>query len=95
MSKKFISVLLALLMIMSLLPMTALGQNEGLIQTEAVKQAFSDMPEGELGQVLQRAVDNGLLGDMKDGTIATEEILTRARLAAIVAGPFGTSIQAT
>lgn len=47
--------------------------------------AFSDMPEGADGEVLQRAVDNGLLQGFEDGTIQPGTPITRAQMATIFA----------
>lgn len=47
--------------------------------------AFSDMPEGADGEVLQRAVDNGLLEGFEDGTIQPGTPITRAQMATIFA----------
>ncbi len=47
--------------------------------------AFSDMPEGADGEVLQRAVDNGLLEGFEDGTVQPATPITRAQMATIFA----------
>ena len=47
--------------------------------------AFSDMPEGDDGAVLQRAVDNGLIEGFEDGTIQPNTPITRAQMATIFA----------
>ena len=47
--------------------------------------AFSDMPEGADGEVLQRAVDNGLLEGFEDGTVQPNTPITRAQMATIFA----------
>jgi len=86
MPKKLISVLLTVLMIISLLPVSLFAQES--------TSAFSDMPAGETGQMLQRAVDNGLLGGMPDGTIRPDDSLTRAQLAAIINRAFGSASKA-
>ena len=46
--------------------------------------AFSDMPLGNDGEVLQKAVDNGLITGFEDGTIQPEAPITRAQMAAIM-----------
>lgn len=46
--------------------------------------AFSDMPQGTDGEVLQRAVDNGLITGFPDGTIQPGTAITRAQMAAIM-----------
>ena len=47
--------------------------------------AFSDMPQGTDGEVLQRAVDNGLLQGFEDGTVQPNTPITRAQMATIFA----------
>jgi len=47
--------------------------------------AFSDMPQGADGEVLQRAVDNGLLEGFEDGTVQPSTPITRAQMATIFA----------
>lgn len=47
--------------------------------------AFSDMPQGADGEVLQRAVDNGLLEGFEDGTVQPNTPITRAQMATIFA----------
>jgi len=78
MTRKIVAILLTAIMISSLLPMSLLAQGN-----------FPDMPQGELGKVVQKAVDNGLLGGMPDGTIRPDDHLTRAQLAAIINRAFG------
>ncbi len=46
--------------------------------------AFSDMPQGQDGVVLQKAVDNGLIQGFEDGTVQPQTPITRAQMAAIV-----------
>lgn len=46
--------------------------------------AFSDMPAGNDGEVLQKAVDNGLINGFEDGTIQPGTPITRAQMAAIM-----------
>lgn len=46
--------------------------------------AFTDMPQGADGEVLQRAVDNGLIGGFPDGTIQPGTAITRAQMATIM-----------
>ena len=47
--------------------------------------AFTDMPAGADGEVLQRAVDNGLLQGFEDGSIQPGTPITRAQMATIFA----------
>ena len=46
--------------------------------------AFSDMPEGVDGEVLQKAVDNGLIAGFEDGTVQPATPITRAQMATIM-----------
>ena len=46
--------------------------------------SFSDMPQGADGEVLQRAVDNGLIGGFPNGTIQPATAITRAQMATIM-----------
>lgn len=46
--------------------------------------AFPDMPAGEDGAVLQRAVDNGLISGFDDGTVQPHTPITRAQMATIM-----------
>lgn len=50
--------------------------------------AFSDMPEGEMGAALQNAVDAGLINGVTDDTIAPYDNITRAQMAAIITRAF-------
>ena len=45
---------------------------------------FTDMPAGENGAVLQRAVDNGLLSGFEDNTVRPDGAITRAQMATIM-----------
>lgn len=46
--------------------------------------AFSDMPQGSDGEVLQKAVDNGLIEGFADGTVQPNTPITRAQMATIM-----------
>lgn len=46
--------------------------------------AFPDMPAGEDGAILQRAVDNGLITGFEDGTVQPNKPITRAQMATIM-----------
>ena len=46
--------------------------------------AFKDMPAGEDGAVLQKAVDNGLIQGFEDGTVQPNTPITRAQMATIM-----------
>ena len=50
--------------------------------------AFSDMPDGEMGKALQNAVDVGLINGIDDDTIAPHANITRAQMAAIITRAF-------
>lgn len=58
----------------------------GVILTLSVNSfaAFSDMPQGADGEVLQKAVDNGLIAGFEDGTIQPNTPITRAQMATIM-----------
>lgn len=47
--------------------------------------AFSDMPQGLDGEIIQKAVDNGLISGFEDGTVQPATAITRAQMAAIMA----------
>lgn len=51
--------------------------------------AFTDMPEGEDGAAIQRAVDNGLLTGFEDSTVRPNATITRAQMATIIVRAFG------
>ena len=53
--------------------------------------AFKDMPSGDDGACLQRAVDNNLLTGFEDETIRPADAITRAQMAAITVRAFGAS----
>lgn len=46
--------------------------------------AFTDMPQGEDGAVLQKAVDNGLIQGFEDNTVRPQTPITRAQMATIM-----------
>ena len=46
--------------------------------------AFTDMPEGADGEILQKAVDNGLITGFEDGSIQPQTPITRAQMATIM-----------
>ena len=52
---------------------------------------FSDMPTGEIGAALQKAVDNGLIGGYEDGTVRPDDNITRAQMATIIVRAMGAS----
>ena len=81
MAKKFLSILLALVLVLGLMP--AAGATAA-----ATSPTFSDMPDNWATEALESAVANGLLiGD--DGKIMPDSPLTRAQMATVVARAFG------
>ena len=60
----------------------------------SVFASFSDMPAGTDGEVLQKAVDNGLINGFDDGTIQPETPITRAQMAAIMSRAMNVSQKA-
>lgn len=50
--------------------------------------AFSDMPEGEMGEALQHAVDAGLMDGVTNDLIAPNDNITRAQMATIIVRAF-------
>ncbi len=46
--------------------------------------AFTDMPQGEDGEVLKKAVDNGLIQGFEDNTVRPQTPITRAQMATIM-----------
>lgn len=50
--------------------------------------AFTDMPEGEAGAVIERAVANGLLTGFEDSTFRPNDPITRAQIATIISRVF-------
>lgn len=55
-----------------------------LLMSVSAFAAFSDMPQGADGEVLQKAVDNGLIEGFADGTVQPGTPITRAQMAAIM-----------
>lgn len=51
--------------------------------------AFSDMPDGEIGNALNNAVENGLITGYEDGTVRPNDNITRAQMATIITRAFG------
>ncbi len=56
--------------------------------------AFKDMPGGNDGVVLQRAVDNGLIQGFADGTVQPNTPITRAQMATIMSRAMNASAMA-
>lgn len=61
----------------------------------AVFADFTDMPDGEMGSALQNAVEHGLINGYDENTIAPDDLITRAQMAAIITRAFGASEQAS
>lgn len=78
MKKRILTLTLALMLVFSL------GANA----------AFSDMPEGEDGKVIERAVENGLLTGFEDNTFRPNDAITRAQMATIMTRALGTKNKA-
>ena len=57
--------------------------------------AFSDMPEGEMGQALQNAVDAKLIEGIDNDHIAPYDSITRAQMATIITRAFSATEKAT
>lgn len=55
---------------------------------------FTDMPDGEMGVALQHAVEHGLINGYDENTIAPNDLITRAQMAAIITRAFGATEQA-
>ena len=81
MAKKFLSILLVLVLVLGLLPAAGAA-------AVSTSPTFSDMPDNWATEALESAVANGLLvGD--DGKILPDSPLTRAQMATIIARAFG------
>lgn len=55
-----------------------------LTMSQGAFASFSDMPQGPDGQVLEKAVNNGLINGFEDGTIQPNTPITRGQMAAIM-----------
>jgi|GEM_PF-7008724 len=55
---------------------------------------FTDMPDGEMGTALANAVEHGLINGYDENTIAPNDLITRAQMAAIITRAFGAKDQA-
>ena len=80
MAKKFLSILLTLVLVLGLLPAAATAVS--------TSPTFSDMPDNWATEALESAVANGLLVGY-DGKIMPDNPLTRAQMATIIARAFG------
>jgi hypothetical protein len=81
MAKKFLSILLVLVLVLGLLPAAGAA-------ALSTSPTFSDMPDNWATEALESAVANGLLfGDA--GKIMPDSPLTRAQMATIIARAFG------
>lgn len=52
------------------------------------------MPDGEMGTALQNAVEHGLINGYDEDTVAPNDLITRAQMAAIITRAFGAVEQA-
>lgn len=80
MSKKLTSVLLAVILVVTALPLTAMAKTDEVVES---KLQIKDMPEDWSKDALVKAVDNGLLQG-SNGEIRPKDNLTRAEMAAIL-----------
>ena len=53
-----------------------------------IRDRFSDMPDGEMGEAMQNAVDAGLIQGVSDTSIAPYDNITRAQMATIITRAF-------
>ncbi|MGI6427868.1 MAG: S-layer homology domain-containing protein [Natronincolaceae bacterium] len=83
--RKFFSVLLVAIMVMSMLPIAAQALNTN--ETSEIP-TFSDMPDDWSTAALEHAVENGLLQGA-DGKIMPNDKLTRAQMATLIVRAFG------
>ena len=83
-SKKLIGLLLAVVMLLSMVPVTFAD----------VTNNFPDFPTGWSEEAMTAAVNNGLLNGFEDGKIYPEANLTRAQFAAIMVRAFGAKAKA-
>lgn len=86
--RKFFSVLLVAIMVMSMLPIAAQALNTN--ETSEIP-TFSDMPDDWSTAALEHAVENGLLQGA-DGKIMPNDKLTRAQMATLIVRAFGATI---
>lgn len=86
--QKFLSALLSLLFMISMLPTAAFAANKE--ERASVSAQFTDMPNNWSTDALENAVANGLLTG-SDGKIMPDNNLTRAQMAAIIVRAFGAS----
>ncbi len=56
--------------------------------------AYIDMPENELGDALQKSVENGIMTGYEDGTIRAYNYITRAEMAVMITRCFDAEEQA-
>ena len=60
-----------------------------LLCTTAFAVEFTDMPQGAAGEVIMKAVENGLLTGFEDQTVRPDAEITRAQMAAIMVRALG------
>jgi len=84
MIKRFVSLLVTFVMIISLVPSAFATPYD----------QFSDFPTGWSKPAMEAAVDNGLLVGIGDGQIGPQKYLTRAEMAAVMVRAFGATTYA-
>lgn len=55
----------------------------------AANSSFTDMPSGDIGTALEKAVANGLIFGYEDNTVRPDENITRAQMSAIIVRAMG------
>lgn len=65
-----------------------------MLVSTSVFASFTDMPGGEDGIAIQKAVDNGLLTGFEDSTVRPNAPITRAQMATIIVRMFGATEKA-
>ena len=81
MSKKLMSIILALVVIVGMMPMAAMAEVGGDVTKSIL--VFEDMPQDWSTEALENAIENGLLNG-SNGKILPNDNLTRAEMAAII-----------
>jgi len=89
MMKRFMALTLTLVMVLTMIPFTAMAE-EGVKANPGV---FNDMPEDWSTEALVKALENGLLTGY-DGKIMPKDNLTRAQMATIINRSFGATEKA-
>ena len=76
-------------MIMKKLISTIAAMAIALGASTSAMAAFTDMPEGDMGAALQRAVDVKLMNGIDDSHIAPNDNITRAQFAVVICNYLG------